>query len=73
MSDDRDWSDYAVEDIVCRRETKGGALVCCVRDGKPADEFLIPKGLVRDDSEVFAVGTEGTLVIPTWLAEEKNL
>lgn len=71
MPDDKDWSDCEVENVVCVGETDGGALVCCVKgDGV---QFFIPKKLVRDDSEVYAKGHEGTLVIPTWLAVEKEL
>jgi len=42
----------------------------CIIEGK---EYWIPKSQIDDDSEVSALGDEGTLVIPEWLAIEKGL
>lgn len=36
-------------------------------------KYWIPKSQIKDDSEVYEMGGEGTLVIPRWLAEEKRL
>jgi len=37
------------------------------------EEFWLPKSQIDDDSEVYKDGTEGTLVIPLWLAEKHGL
>lgn len=47
-----------------------GKAICVRVDDK---EVWIPKTLIHDDSEVYKEGTEGTLVIPEWLAIEKEL
>ena len=36
-------------------------------------QYWIPKSQIHDDSEVYEAGTDGTLIIPRWLAEEKGL
>lgn len=69
MSDDRDWDPITIENVKCVHESDGGALRVVV-DG---ESHWIPKKLVNDDSEVYKVGTDGDLIIPTWLAEEKGL
>ncbi len=45
------------------------SLLCSI-DG---NEVWIPKSKIHNDSEVRAEGDEGTLVIPQWLAETKDL
>jgi hypothetical protein len=52
----------------CTRETEKALL--CVING---EEVWIAKSQVHDDSEIEGEGDEGTLAIPTWLAEEKGL
>lgn len=42
----------------------------CVIDGK---KYWIPKSQIDEDSEVYKKGTDGTLIIPEWLATEKGL
>jgi len=37
------------------------------------EEVWIPTSQVHEDSEVYKTGTEGTLVIPRWVAEMKEL
>jgi hypothetical protein len=37
------------------------------------EQIWIPKSQIHDDSEVYKADTEGTLVIPEWLAKEKGL
>jgi len=56
------------EDVTALRETKMALL--CEIDGK---RVWIPKSQIHEDSEVYKMGTEGELVIPQWLAEEKEL
>lgn len=46
-----------------------GALLCLI-DG---EEIWIPKSQITDDSEVYETGTEGTLVVTEWIAEQKGL
>lgn len=57
-----------IENVTVRRETEL-ALLCVI------DEELvwIPKSQIHDDSEVYRKGTEGTLVIPEWLALDKGI
>lgn len=35
--------------------------------------FWIPKSQVHDDSESYELGTDGTLIIPEWLADSKGM
>jgi len=37
------------------------------------EEVWLPKSQIDDDSEVYKEDTEGTLVIPLWLAEKHGL
>lgn len=60
---------------VCRFEARairdsGKALLCKIEEDV---EVWIPKSQIHDDSEVYEEGHEGTLVIPLWLAEAKDL
>jgi len=44
------------------------AILVCIDD----EEFWIPQSQVDDDSDVYAEGDEGTLVITEWLANQKK-
>jgi hypothetical protein len=57
-----------IDDVTVERET--AAAILCLIDG---EGVWIPKSQIHDDSEVWKSGTEGKLVIPIWLAEEKEL
>ena len=46
------------------------ALLCVVED---LEEVWIPKSQIDDDSDVTGSGDVGNLVIPEWLAIEKEL
>lgn len=35
-------------------------------------EYWVPKSQITDDSEVYKAGTEGTLIVTDWIAEEKG-
>lgn len=59
---------HRIEDVSCLRET-ASAILCRI-DG---EEVWIPQSQVDDDSEVFAEGDEGALVISQWIAEQKSL
>lgn len=58
----------SIKGVVCKRETDK-ALLCIIDD----EEHWIPKSQVDDDSEVYAEGDEGKLVITEWIAEQKGL
>jgi hypothetical protein len=46
-----------------------GALLCVIE----GEEVWIPKSQITEDSEVYSMDTEGTLVITDWIAEKKGL
>ena len=56
-----------VDDCACSIATAKAILVC------EGEEVWIPTSQVHEDSEVYKTGTEGTLVIPRWVAEMKEL
>jgi len=57
-----------IADVICMRETDK-ALLCTI-DGA---EVWIPKSQLLAGNEVDARGCQGDLVIPRWLAIEKQL
>ena len=62
------------DDVVCTGESHPGesdqgALFVIIE----GDEYVIPKSQVDDDSEVYAKGHEGKLVISDWIADKKGL
>ena len=57
-----------VADCVCRTATAKAILVV-----RGSEEVWIPTSQIHRDSEVYRVGTVGTLVIPRWVAEMKDL
>lgn len=59
----------AIPDCTVERESESAILV---RISGVATVW-IPKSQIHDDSEVYESGTEGTLVIPEWLAVEKGI
>jgi hypothetical protein len=61
-------STITLEDVECVKETERALL--CIIDG---NEFWVPKSVVDDDSEVYAVGHEGKLVVHEWFAEKEGL
>ena len=56
------------EDVHAKAETDKALL--CVIDG---EEHWIPKGQITEDSEVYAKGDDGKLVVTQWIAEQKGL
>lgn len=64
----RNWDPFEIEGVTVERET-AKAILCNV-EGKAV---WIPKSQITDDSEVYKSGTDGKLVIPEWLAMEKEL
>lgn len=67
----KDWTPATIEDVQGVKLTPSGAALVCRIAGKP--DFTVPCSLIDEDSETYKPGTEGTLVIPTWLAIEKGL
>jgi hypothetical protein len=59
---------YRVDHVKAVRET-AKALVVLIA----GEQHLIPKSQIDADSEVWAPGDEGTLVIPEWLAVDRGL
>jgi len=58
-------------DVTCLRET---AKAIQVRfDDNLATETWIPKSVIHDDSEVYAEGHTGELVVARWFAEKEGL
>lgn len=56
--------------VVTRESQSGKALFV---DAPEFDEELcVPRSVVHEDSEVFEVGHEGTLLIARWFAEQKG-
>ena len=56
------------EDVLCKAASPKAILV--VIEGT---EYWIPQSQVDDDSEVWAKGDEGTLVITEWIAMQKGI
>jgi hypothetical protein len=57
-----------ISDVVCTRETEKALLVII-----DEETYWIPKSQIHDDSEVYALGCSGVLVISEWIAEQKGL
>ena len=57
-----------IENVTCTQQTPKAIL--CEIDG---DMVWIPQSMVDDDSEVYRVGTDGTLVVKTWFAKKAGL
>jgi len=57
-----------IPDVTVNKETDK-ALLCEIE----GEEMWIPKSQIQDDSEVFAEGDEGDLIISEWIAKEKGL
>jgi hypothetical protein len=55
-------------EVTCKRETDQAIL--CIIDKR---EVWVPKSQVHDDSEVYAQGHEGKLVISAWFADKEGL
>jgi hypothetical protein len=62
-------STHEVEDVTVEQETAKAILVK-FDDGKTT---WIPKSVIDDDSEVYKMGTSGTLIVKEWFAEKEGL
>jgi len=61
----------SLDDVECIRETNS-AILCRIGD-KRKREVWIPQSQVHDDSEVYAKGHKGKLVVTQWFAEQEGL
>lgn len=59
---------HRIENVVCLRETSKAILVRF----EGGQEEWIPQSQVDDDSEVFALGHEGALVVSDWFAGKRG-
>lgn len=66
MASNNEWVYF--EEVYCVRETDKALIVEI--DG---EEQVIPKSQISEESDVQELADEGTLVIPKWLAEKKEL
>ena len=57
-----------IENVVAKRETEAALL--CEIDG---EDHWIPKSQIDEDSEVYAEGHQGSLVITQWIADQKGI
>jgi hypothetical protein len=70
---EKNWEPVEIEDCKCERLSASGKAVLITRDGgSDYQAEWIPCALIRDESEAYKPGTDGVLVIPQWLAEEKG-
>jgi hypothetical protein len=60
---------HEVDDVTVENETDKAILVK-FEDGK---KTWIPKSVIHDDSEVYKMGTDGTLIVKRWFAEKEGL
>lgn len=66
--DDEDEPDDRFEGVRCKRETDKALLVRI-----NGENVWVPKSVVGDESEVYAEGHEGTLVLRHWFADKEGL
>lgn len=71
---------FEVGEVECIRETRGAkgveALLFKMIDDmnymKAGTEFWVPYSQVHDNSDVYKKGDRGSLVVNTWLAEDRG-
>jgi hypothetical protein len=69
---------YDIEDVRCIAESKNGKSLlmrktCEEFDGEDEPgKCWLPKSQITDDSEVYEVGGEGTLIVTEWIAKKKG-
>lgn len=66
--DDDEQPDVTIADVLCIHATERAIRV--IIRGRPV---WIPQSVVTDDSEVYAVGHRGTLVVQGWWAEKEGI
>jgi hypothetical protein len=60
---------HSVDGVTVEQETDKAILVK-FEDGSKS---WIPKSVIDDDSEVYQMGTDGTLIVKQWFAEKEGL
>jgi len=60
---------YECENVTVKRET-AQAILAVLEDGT---EKWIPKSAIAEESEVYEMETEGTLIVAQWFAEKEGL
>ena len=65
--DEGEWVEF--EDAKCVAAT-GAAIQVRLDDG---ELYWFPKSQVSNDSEVWKLGTKGTLIVSEWIAKQKGL
>lgn len=60
-------------DVKCYRESDAAIFVKGIDADDPQLSFIFPKSQVHDDSEVYAMGTSGKLIVTQWIADQKNV
>ena len=63
-------SHASFRNVICTKQTKS-AILCEHEDWD--EPIWFPQSQIHDESEVFAEGTEGTLIVSTWIAQKKGL
>ena len=61
---------FEIEDARCVHQTEEAILVEAPDFGD--EQVWIPQSQVTEDSEVYAIRTEGTLVVSDWFAEKRG-
>lgn len=70
--DDEDYSPVVFEGARATQATRLALRVAVKRD-RGWREFWVPQSVITDDSEVYAVGNEGRLIIKRWFARKEGL
>lgn len=72
---------YDIEDVEVLAESSNGKSIlasaeCEEFEGddshKDANKCWVPKKQITEDSEVYKMGTSGTLIVTEWLAKERG-
>jgi hypothetical protein len=61
---------YRIPQCTAIRETEKALLI---HNAEWDDDMWFPHSQITDDSEVYADGTEGTLIVTEWIAKQKGL
>lgn len=70
MSSEEDDGPYAFEKkVICVHDTGDSLKVTPIHPHRPIP-FYVPKSVIHDDSEVYAKGHEGKLVVKNWWANK---
>lgn len=68
----RDHDQVVIDDVKVIRATDK-ALLCRLEHRGETREVWVPQSQITDDSEVYADGDEGALVVKQWWAEREGL